>query len=446
MKRVGVIIYTKKQYRTFIETGFFSLLEDEVEIQFITYSDFSLTHLTFPNEAMHVAGLPRFLSRLGTLFAASNLWLNRFRSRAHFFRAVCTYGKKTDRLANSTMILYESNSWGEIKRFFVRLLASSPILRFLTKIRSHITKLILKRRFEKSMIDLEDFLYVLIPYSGLMSPEFDDLVSFVESKDIASVGIQENWDNLASKTFIAAQPSYFLVWGEQSRAQLRSVQNKPFTQSFIVGSPRFLPYFSKEYVLAEEPKKLNPSPYILVTGTGDGIDDEFLLRTVIDTVSNNSHLSHLRLVYRPHPFIRHSLSENFLLELKARGIVVDSGESAKAVFHHCMLVKNATLVINQFSTILLEALCANVKVLLPTFVSREVKYDYSSAVDEWHHFMGLKLIPNVNLSLSPKEFAMDFLEAATNASKVSRPVAAWMVKDSDSRVLLVDFHKTIIKK
>lgn len=442
MRRVGVIIYSKKQYRTFLETGFFDLLENEVEVQFITYSDISLTNLPFPKGAIHLAGIPHFLSRLGTLFAASNLWRNRFRSRAHFFRAICTYGKKKDRVRNSTMILYESNGWSAAKRFFVRFLAYSPTRSLWPKLRNFLVKLFLNKRFEKSKIDIGNLLYVMIPYSGLLSPEFDDLVTYLESKGIASVGIQENWDNLASKTFISTEPTYFLVWGEQSKAHLRSIQNKLVTKSFIIGSPRLRPYFSEDS-FGNESNIIDLSPYVLVTGTGDGIDDEFILRTVINTISTNSHLSHMGLVYRPHPFTRHPISGNFLLELKANGVVVDSGEAAKAVFHHCVLVKNAALVINQFSTILLEALCANVKVLLPTFVAREVSYDYSSAIDEWHHFMGLKLVPNVNLSLSPKEFATDFLRATNNTFEDSRSVISWMVKDSDSRLLLLNFHKAI---
>jgi hypothetical protein len=102
-------------------------------------------------------------------------------------------------------------------------------------------------------------------------------------------------------------------------------------------------------------------------------------------------------------------------------------------------VKNASIVINQFSTILLEALVCNVKVLLPTFVSRPVSYDYSMAIHEWHHFLGLRNMPNVTVSFDPKNFIADLLLALEESSFESSEAVSWMIRPGDSRKFLLDF-------
>lgn len=186
-------------------------------------------------------------------------------------------------------------------------------------------------------------------------------------------------------------------------------------------------------------------PYVLFTGTGDGIDDEFILRETMHILFTLNSEKTFSLIYRPHPFTRNRISSEFENEIQQLGVLFDASLSSRSVFHHCPLVTNAELVINQFSTMLLEALTCNVKVLLPTFVSRQVNYDYSGAINEWHHFMGLRMIPNVFISLNSLDYRNDLKRALISVPAQSANTVSWMIDSRPSKNLLCEFHKVICK-
>jgi hypothetical protein len=92
---------------------------------------------------------------------------------------------------------------------------------------------------------------------------------------------------------------------------------------------------------------------------------------------------------------------------------------------------------------LLEALSCDVKVLLPTFVSRQVNYDYSGAINEWHHFMGLRMVPNVFISLNRRDYRRDLDSALKSKPELSADTISWMIDSRPSKKLLFEFHEFI---
>ena len=451
--RVAFFIYSDKQIRTFIESGFLSELEELAKVDIFIYSSKILANRSALAERQFLPGPGSLLDRMGTLFAASRLWRDRMKSRAHYFRAVASFGKPQERSVNSTMILYSMEGWSEIKRAFIRLLGNSPLVCSLISIlRMNYVKWIISKRFEKLGITPESYCYAIIPFSGLLSSEFDDLVASLNSMGIRTVALQENWDNLSSKTFIDSKPDYFLVWGEQSAGHVKNIHKLSKTETFIIGSPRFLPYsnilesgnnsFGTIPPIGNEASKVK-NPYVLFTGTGDGIDDEFILRETLQILYAANSNKTFSLIYRPHPFTRNPITPTFKNELQNLGVLIDASLASRSVFHHCPIVANASLVINQFSTMLLEALSCNVKVLLPTFVSRQVNYDYSAAINEWHHFMGLRMIQNVFISYKRIEYAKDLKIALESAPLQSINAVSWMIDARPSKKLLCEFHTRV---
>lgn len=453
--RVAFFVYSDKQIRTFIESEFLSELQEEAEVDTFIYSSKTLSHRSDLADLRFLPGPGPLFERMGTLLAASKLWRDRMKSRAHYFRATASFGTPDERSINSTMILYNMDGWTETKRALIRFVGNSTsIWLWLSGLRMRYTKWIFLRNSKKLGIDFGSYQYAIIPFSGLLSSEFDDLVESLNSVDVQTVAVQENWDNLSSKTFINSKPNHFLVWGEQSAGHVKSIHNLVKTETFVIGSPRFLPYYhfstlgprALGAISSIRNMDLNTKiPYVLITGTGDGIDDEFILRETMQTLSILDSDQSFSLIYRPHPFTRNRITLEFESELKNLGILIDSSTSSRSVFHHCPLVANATLVVNQFSTMLLEALSCNVKVLLPTFVSRPVNYDYSGAINEWHHFMGLKMVPNVFVSLNRLEYKDDLKKALTSAPLQSVDAVSWMVDSRPSKSLLRIFHKSISK-
>lgn len=453
--RVAFFIYSDKQIRTFIESEFLSELEKVAKVDVFIYSSKTLSQRTALADLHFLPGPGSLFERMGTLLASSRLWRDRMKSRAHYFRATASFGKISDRTANSTMILYNMEGWTEVKRALIRFVGNSPYFSSaLNGLRMRYVKWIFPRNMKKAGIDLLSYQYAMIPFSGLLSSEFDDLVESISSMSIHTVAVQENWDNLSSKTFINSKPNYFLVWGEQSAGHVKSIHNLSDTKTFIIGSPRFLPYNNSFKSSLNAPSVMPPigdgastvkRPYVLFTGTGDGIDDEFILRETMHILFTLNSEKTFSLIYRPHPFTRNRISSEFENEIQQLGVLFDASLSSRSVFHHCPLVTNAELVINQFSTMLLEALTCNVKVLLPTFVSRQVNYDYSGAINEWHHFMGLRMIPNVFISLNSLDYRNDLKRALISVPAQSANIVSWMIDSRPSKNLLCEFHKVICK-
>jgi hypothetical protein len=251
---------------------------------------------------------------------------------------------------------------------------------------------------------------IIIPYSGLLAPFFDDLIMLAKHINKTSVAIQENWDNLSSKTLFRHSPDSFLVWSDQSKGFLRKIHNYA-GQVEVVGSPRFRPYFvgqPLDNLDSYKFKSTKESNYILFAGTGDGIDDCFILNLIlsIDSISNQAQNQELFLIYRPHPFTRlQDISSIMNRFLHFPGFAIDDGVDSKAVFHHINLIKNAKLVVCQFSTMLLESLIAKTPVVMPTFVDRNVSFDYKKALTTWEHFESIEKVPGAYVTENKKEFA-----------------------------------------
>lgn len=434
-KSTIVLIYTDKQFRTFIESEAFEKLGPNEDVVFV----FTNSLKSFINnqhlQVKYVPKFPSVLQKSGTLIATARLWKNRFRTPAHLLRAELSFGKKKDRAKYSSMILYNMEGWSNYKRGVIRLISNTLITQILYRARYKLMLKFLDKSFRASELDITEYKNVFVPYSGLLTHEFDDYIDFFNFKGICTIAIQENWDNLSSKTFIASSPNYFCVWGEQSLGHLVTVHKLSRTTPIIVGSPRFQPYFSeseKYLPYRTIPKDLVDQiklPYVLFTGTGDGVDDAFILKETLSVLALDKKYS---LVYRPHPFTRNPIDDQDLKFFVSQNVVIDHGSKSKSVFHHCGLIINADLIINQFSTMLLEALMSNKKVLLPTFVNRPVKYNYSNAINEWPHFVGLVMIPNVYVSESSNKFSEDLKKSLEAEVKKSSFSASWMCAELNS--------------
>lgn len=442
METVAFFLYNTKQYRTFVETDFTKDLRNSHKVDFILLGDQKLKSKEFLASTFFIPKIPSALIRLGTLLSTALLWKRKDVSRAHYFRALCTFGNKSSRAQHTTMIVYDQGEVNLLKKFLVRLISRGKTIFIINYLRKLLVLSILSRKLKQRIMDLEKYDYAIIPFSGLLTPEFDDLVRVLQKLKVKTVGIQENWDNLSSKTFMFSQPEFFLVWGNQSRGHLRSIHKNTKSIVHEIGSPRFIPYFVKSKMPITQ--KIT-RPYILLTGTGDGVDDEFIILETLKALQDLDSLSAYQLVFRPHPFTRNPFLHSKIAfhQFSEQSLIVDAGDRSAKVYHHCPLIEGASLVINQFSTILLEALACNVKILLPTFVSRKVDYDYSMAIDEWHHFMGLRSIPNVYLTTNKMKFSRDLLRALESPVATSSHSIDWMVRNGDSSQFLLEFNNLI---
>jgi len=427
---VLIIIFDKKQIRSFLESkAFDKVLENsglKSRILFtnrlLPSSEENQKYVLFPN-------MPAVLKRSGSLLGSSLLWRKRYQTVAHLRRAVFSFAPRKIRQENTYHIYLDENAISEITRLFVRILSIKYLYITLRFMRTWLVLRFLKRTFSDLNLELGDYQAAFVPYSGHLSPYFDDFVNFFQHHGIKTIGVQENWDNLSSKAFIDCNPDVFCVWGEQSAGHLKNVHSLFDTKIVITGSPRMQPYYlsNSEY---KDVQRIPPnlakkivSPYILFTGTGDGLDDEHILNTIFESIGD---IGNLQLVYRPHPSVRRPISHEVMKEFILKGLIVDDHESSRGVFYHVGLIMNAQLIINQFSTMLVETLLCNKKILLPGFISRKVKFDYIDACKSWDHLIGISALPNVFISSSRGNFKTDFIKALASEYQDSSKGANWL--------------------
>jgi len=289
----------------------------------------------------------------------------------------------------------------------------------------------------------------IIPYSGHIGADFGTLVWSNKRLGRKVIAVQENWDNLSTKTFITEQPHLFLVWGNQSAAHLRSVHRMMDIETRVIGSPRFGPYFSNLNLSKPSVSKpsgerlvLQKDNYVLIAGTGDGIDDASLVETVHSSIQSlEKKIRSIHIVYRPHPMTRTKVEYESLIS-KVPNLLIDDGPNSKDFGHHHSLVANAILTINHFSTLAIESVITGIPVVIPLFLGRdEANYRYDHILNEWHHMMGLALIDLIKTPIDEREFCNHLVSILSSREIPMKQNIDWICHEGNYVELFVEAIK-----
>jgi hypothetical protein len=92
----------------------------------------------------------------------------------------------------------------------------------------------------------------------------------------------------------------------------------------------------------------------------------------------------------------------------------------------------------------MEALLSETPVVVPLFLGRpEARYRYEHILNEWHHMMGLGLIPCVKTPRNTEEFSRAIVLVITEGSEKSRVDVDldWLCKKTDYVTEVSDFVK-----
>jgi CDP-glycerol glycerophosphotransferase (TagB/SpsB family) len=443
-----VILYNKKHARSFLETDAFEALFRKYKSSSTLVYTEEISHLIFNKriKTKKIKISSNFAYKLGRLLYASLLWKKKYVAMSFYRRAIFNYSSKKTRLNNVYPTSKLDNSGHEFYRFLVRLVSIEFIFTPLYALRKYYINFYFTRLFDNSKIDLQGINAVFIPFSGLISPVFDDLINFFNLKGIKTIAIQDNWDNLSSKTFINSNPSYVCVWGEQSAAHVTNFHAMKGSKIVVTGSARLAPYYSnlkkfeKYRQIPVELDRIIRRKYILFIGTGDGVDDNAILHKVISSINLKRDF---QIVYRPHPFTRTEIEELKLKKLKKLGVIIDMNLKSNHVYHHCGLVMNADLIITQLSSIIVEGLLCNQKILIPCFVYRKVNYDYMDAINTYPHLIGLGAIPNIFISKNVNNFAHDLEFSISSPKLLSSNSANWFAAKFETNKKLLNLFETI---
>ena len=430
---VAVVIYAKSQINTFIKSSALENLARFHTIKIYTTSnDISQICEKLQIVSEQLPDLNVLVRKYSGLVQMIALWKFRDRSMNHLVRAMASFGSKKQRVLWNCVVVSEMKI-NVLKRWIIRILSVSILFKSVLTIEKILRIVFIYPKYRKFFVQHKT---ILIPFSGHVAMEFGALVWASKKFKINSIALQENWDNLSTKTFILDEPNFFGVWGEQSSGHVRSIHRMFKTQVTEIGSARFNPYYDSsvvepvvsDYSGSEQTLKL---PYILIGGTGDGEDDLQLINSCYESIHKLDHSNGIEIVYRPHPFTRKRIDP---LEIKQKysGILIDSGPNSTKFGHVNDLVKNCKLLVNHFSTLSLEGLITNRLVCVPLFLGRETaKYRYYHILNEWHHMMGIGLIPNLYTPRSQKDFEKILVKLLNSDSPKLQFDVNWLCKKTN---------------
>ncbi len=336
---------------------------------------------------------PQFIRTVHASLHFSLMWYRKFTTLSYRFRAFQYFGTKSDIKDTSNFLVYNGKRHSILIRFFIYVLGNYVGIKVIYKILVilfWVWKIKIKKIFDANTH------CVILPYGGGISLEFDFLVWVCRRNKIKTIAIQENWDNLSSKSILLEHPTYFFTWGSQSSSHLRSFQLfKGITKE--IGSLRincFYEYRDNYLVKINSELKVGPENIsVLLIGTGPGNHDLNLINSVLECFKSNN-INDFELVYRPHPFTQLS---KFELEKISRinKIRIDFPNKSEINSHRLNLILNSTAVISLYSTVLLEASIVNKPCIIPSFIIKNAGYKTSNYLDDSPHYSGLSILGNI---------------------------------------------------
>jgi len=379
----------------------------------------------------------RFFRITRTLHALNHyciMWYRRYSSLAFKLRAYQYFGSRTEIRETSNFGIYNGRRHETLTLIFVRILGNRVGIVLLNKTLNACLRIESKRKHNN--LSLSNSLMVL-PYHGGISLEFDYLVWLSQKFRAKSVAIQQNWDNVSSKSFLLKHPDYFLTWGSQSSSHLRTIQN--FRGNLReVGCFRFNEIYrekSRLHSISQYSRLPNDSKYkfkILIVGTGPGNFDHELVISVIDAIKRGS-MNEFQITYRPHPF-RISKSDMATALRSLPDLNIDIAKPDEKNIHRIKIIMDSDVVVSLYSTVLLESTILNKACVIPSFITGPKGYNTGYFVDDLSHYSGISSFGNIHVVNTSQEFLSTLNELQYNNVKIQTEerLLNWFCKNTNT--------------
>jgi hypothetical protein len=446
LMRSAFVFYAPSQLNSFVKSGVVSQLLDRCELNiYCTRAEIRGEIANSLGRKINLVEIPWLVRKISGFHQMLTLWRYKDRSMNHLVRAMASFGSEKERLKWKCVVVSEMKI-SFFKRTIIKLMSHNPIYKLTDLLQKYLWQTLVLPNLKKELMGVDS---LIVPFSGHIGADFGTIVWSCKKIGKKVIAVQENWDNLSTKTFITEKPHLFLVWGNQSASHLRSVHRIMDVKTKVIGSPRFHPYFSNLNLSRPSVSKpsgehirLRKESYILIAGTGDGIDDVSLVETSHSSIQSLAKkLRSIQIVYRPHPMTRTKIDYESLFS-KVPNLLVDDGPNSRDFGHHHSLVANAILTINHFSTLAIESVIAGVPVVIPLFLGRnEANYRYDHILNEWHHMMGLALIDLIKTPIDEKEFADNLISIISRREKPIKQDIDWICHGGDYVELLIEAIK-----
>lgn len=351
--------------------------------------------------------LTGLVRKIHLFFHLATIWKNRDCTLNFKLKAYNMLGTHLQAKNYSSFTVHEELRMHFFKRTIIKMFGNLLGITFLNKLILLLFRV--KRSFQPNLLRGLDCLIVM--HGGRISLEQDYLIWFARSKSITTIAIQENWDNLSSKSFLYQHPDCFATWGEQSTLHLKQIHNyKGIT--YEVGSRRLNVFFHYRNLLLQQNKLLNSSikstdhaKKILLIGSGDGLHDFKIASECKSLIDQNQkfYSSDYVIVYRPHPYGL-NLKENIQKFKSLSCVTVDIPSKNEDDTYRVELILNSQVVISLYSTMILESCILNKPCLIPSFIENSWNFKTSRFLDTAEHYLGMSDLEGLFNPDSSEEF------------------------------------------
>jgi len=244
---------------------------------------------------------------------------------------------------------------------------------------------------------------ILYPSSAFEATGID-LVKISKKKNIPSIFLIDNWDNLSSKSILWRKPNRVLVWGEQSKNHAISIQGFKPNCVDVIGSARFDNYFEKRNTNVVSNYNFK---YILFVGTTLPFDESKVIYELDKIITANQKIfGKIKLVYRPHPWrqgkdkLKEDKLNNTIIDPQVRSNYLESNFSntfQPKLEYYPSLIKNAEFVMGGLTSMIIEALIFKKRYLAIAYKEKSNLTSPDLIFKSYTHFQELENYHSVEL-------------------------------------------------
>ena len=422
-KKILIVIASDLYVRNYITTDAFSDLEKNYDCYYLSNDSITLKDLVQQKkEHVDFFGIDNVAHREHFKLLEVLMW--RYRKRCSTFRF------RFLRLINIQLLIWNGNPKEYLRNVasFVRanlLSRHSKVYyslifgnKFVFKFRfpSLFYNIPVNQDLKNKVLDVNPDL-IIFP-SAAYDPTGIDLIQIAKERNIASLFLIDNWDNLSSKSVFYIRPDFLGVWGEQSKKHAIDIHEFKEEQVFEVGTPRFDSYYQVN-------NKKIPSyfsfEYVLFVGCAIPFDELSALKILDAEISQNpDRYDGLKIIYRPHPWRQRRLKEDFFRECEFKNIILDPQMTAyyqeqkssisfqPELNYYPSLLSNARFVTGPLTTMLIEASIFYRSVLAIAYNDGIHFTSPHNALKYYAHFQGLEQLEGLSLSKKRSQYAHNF--------------------------------------
>ena len=240
---------------------------------------------------------------------------------------------------------------------------------------------------------------VIIPTLG-QELSFYDSVRAARELKIKSLAIIDNWDNMSSRTHPYPRADIYAVWGQQSKLHANKIQLINKKKLNIIGSARYDNYF---YLRKKRIKNFFNFKYVLLF-EAFGVEDNLeKIMAELDYIISANKIKNFKVIFRPHPWRKNMKKidldkfENIILDpqFKRNFFNLNSNTTFQPdLKYYPNLIKNAEFIISAPTTMLIESLIFQKKIILLSH-GKDYFLGHYNHVVRLAHLDGIKKFKNI---------------------------------------------------